>query len=177
MLRTFACYWYGWVVRLFPGSPFRKLRVFIWRRAGFDVDYSANILPTTRMIYGDIHIGKDTFVGAEAMITGGKVFIGNNCDIAPRVIIHAGSHKIGSSDRRAGVSYAGNIKINDGCWIAAGAIILDGAILGKGCIVAAGSIVVGEFPDNVLIAGVPAKIKKWLSNSEKDALEKMTDVE
>ncbi len=177
MLKTFARYWCGWAVRLFPGSPFRRLRIFIWRMAGFNVHPSANILPTVRMIYGDIHIGKNTFVGAEAMITGGKIFIGNNCDIAPRVIIHAGNHKIGSSDRRAGVSYAGNIKINDGSWIASGAIILDGTILGKGCIVAAGSVVVGEFPDNVLIAGVPAKIKKWLSNSEKDALEKTADVE
>lgn len=48
------------------------------------------------------------------------------------------------------------VKIGNNCWIGAKAIILDGTKIGNGCIIAAGSVVRGEFPDNVIIGGVPA---------------------
>jgi acetyltransferase-like isoleucine patch superfamily enzyme len=163
MLMTFARYWCGSAVRLFPGSPFRRLRVSIWRMAGFDIHPSVNIMPTARLICWNIKVGENTYIGEDVMITGGDIRIGANCDIAPRAIIHAGSHQIGDSKRRAGETYGGIIEIGDGTWIGTGAIILAGAKIGKGCIVAAGSVVNGQFPDNVLIAGVPAIVKRELS--------------
>jgi acetyltransferase-like isoleucine patch superfamily enzyme len=103
-------------------------------------------------------------VGAETMITGGKINIGDNCDIAPRGIIHAGSHEIGPSEHRGGESYAGQIEIGDGSWVGTGAILVDGVKVGKGCIIAAGSLVKGTFPNNVLITGSPAIVKKHCHN-------------
>ena len=38
--------------------------------------------------------------------------------------------------------------------------ILDGTVLGAGCVVAAGAVVKGEFPENCVIGGIPAKIIK-----------------
>jgi acetyltransferase-like isoleucine patch superfamily enzyme len=38
--------------------------------------------------------------------------------------------------------------------------ILDGTVVGNGCVIAAGAVVVGEFPDNVVIGGVPARVLK-----------------
>lgn len=38
--------------------------------------------------------------------------------------------------------------------------ILDGTVIGNGCIVAAGAVVRGQFPDNSVIGGVPARIIK-----------------
>lgn len=52
------------------------------------------------------------------------------------------------------------IIIGEGCFIGANSIILKGTILGKNVIVGAGSVVCGTFPDNVIIAGNPAKIIK-----------------
>jgi maltose O-acetyltransferase len=49
------------------------------------------------------------------------------------------------------------IIIGNNCWIGTSAIILPGTTLGNNCIVAAGSIVNGEFKDNSLIGGNPAK--------------------
>jgi acetyltransferase-like isoleucine patch superfamily enzyme len=162
MLKSLLAYIAWRVNLLLPGNHLCKVRNWIWRRAGFDVDPSARLMNCVRLICGDIHVGCDTFIGAETMITGGRIIIGRNCDIAPRAIIHAGSHETGSSQRRAGKVYSGNIEIGDGCWLGTSAILLDGAKIGKGCVVAAGSLVKTEFPDNVLVAGVPAVIKKEL---------------
>jgi len=161
MLKTYFRYLLGPAVRLFPGSPFRKFRNFIWRLGGYDVAYTANLMPTVRLVYGDIQIGGHAFLGEEVLVTGGSVFIGENCDIAPRVIIHAGTHELGGSKRRAGEAYAGKILIGNGTWIGTSATILSGVTLGTGCLVAAGSLVkAGEYPSDVLIAGVPAKVER-----------------
>ena len=161
MIASFARYWLRYVVRCFPGSPFRRFRNWLWRRGGFDVHPTANILPTATLICGDITIGEKTFIGEEVILTGGNIKIGARCDVAPRAVIHAGSHDVGGASRRAGKTYKGDIQIGDGTWVGVNATIIAGAKIGSGCIVASGSVVIaGEYPDNCLIAGIPAKIKK-----------------
>ena len=54
------------------------------------------------------------------------------------------------------------ITIGRNCFIGCNCIILKGTVLGDGCVVGAGSVVSGEFPDNSVIAGNPAKIVKTL---------------
>lgn len=164
MVLSFGRYSMRYVVRMFPGSPFRRLRNALWRTVRFRVDSSANLLPSATLICTDIEIGPETFVGEEVMITGGVIRIGARCDLAPRVVVHAGSHEIGDETRRAGASYAGTVVIGDGTWIGTGTVILDGARIGSGSLVAAGSVVkAGTYPDNCLLAGVPAQVKKLFS--------------
>ncbi len=55
------------------------------------------------------------------------------------------------------------IVIGDNVWIGANAVILPGVTIGNGVVVAAGSVVNCDIPDNVMVAGVPAKIKKQLN--------------
>ncbi|MDE5570988.1 MAG: hypothetical protein K2I86_02895, partial [Prevotella sp.] len=55
----------------------------------------------------------------------------------------------------------GVVRIVNNSWMGANVTILDGTIIGNGCIVAAGAVVKGEFPNNVIIGGVPAKILKY----------------
>ena len=52
------------------------------------------------------------------------------------------------------------IVIGEGCFLGANSIILKGTSLGKNVVVGAGSVVCGCFPDNVIIAGNPARIVK-----------------
>ena len=52
------------------------------------------------------------------------------------------------------------IVIGEGCFLGANSIILKGTTLGKNIVVGARSIVCGNFPDNVIIAGNPARVVK-----------------
>ena len=65
-------------------------------------------------------------------------------------------------------------EIGDECLIGMNSTVLDGAKIGKQSIVAAGSLVPAgmEVPAGSLVAGVPAKIKKQLSEEERGGLKK-----
>jgi maltose O-acetyltransferase len=108
-------------------------------------------------------------IGDESWVSPGVVFythldapimIGARCDVGPAVEFVTGGHDIGDSDRRAGRGTARSIVVNDGCWIGAGCVILGGVTIGSGAVVAAGSVVTSDVPENVLVAGVPAIVKK-----------------
>ena len=62
--------------------------------------------------------------------------------------------------------------IEDECLIGMNATVLDGARIGKQSIVAAGAVVpVGtQVPDGSLVAGVPGRIKRKLTDSQRSSL-------
>lgn len=102
-------------------------------------------------------LGTDSFYGCA-----GGIEIGNDVIVGNFVSMHSENHNFSDPNtpiRLQGVNHKG-IKIGDNCWIGAKATILDGSRIGNGCIVAAGAIVTGIFPDNSIIAGVPAKVIK-----------------
>lgn len=110
-----------------------------------------------------IRIGNNVGFSTSCYIGGaGGVEIGDDTIFGNYVSIHPENHVYNDPNipiRLQGVSHKGII-IGKGCWIGAKATILDGTRIGNGCIVAAGAVVRGEFPDNVIIGGVPAKIIK-----------------
>lgn len=93
----------------------------------------------------------------------GGLVIGKNTITGQYVSFHPENHVWSNNTpgKLNGVTRQG-ISIGENCWIGAKATILDGSTIGNNSIIAAGSVVKGEFPDNVLIAGVPAKVKRHL---------------
>ena len=94
----------------------------------------------------------------------GSLEIGDDCIFGNYVSIHPENHNYEDLTipiRLQGVHSMGGVRIGNNCWIGAKVTILDGTIIGNGCIVAAGAVVKGEFPNNVIIGGVPAKILKY----------------
>lgn len=81
--------------------------------------------------------------------------IGNNVTIAPDTLVL--SHD-GSTKMILGYSKVGCVKIGNNVFIGAKCVILPSTIIGDNVVVGAGSIVNGIIPDNVVIAGNPAKI-------------------
>jgi carbonic anhydrase/acetyltransferase-like protein (isoleucine patch superfamily) len=61
--------------------------------------------------------------------------------------------------------------IGDGTTVGMGAIVLNGAVIGSNVIVAAGAVVLegAEIPDGVLVAGIPAKVKRILDENGREA--------
>lgn len=99
-----------------------------------------------------------TIYAIESIEIGNNVLVGGNCKIIDNDFhpLHADKRypqKQEDVKRKP-------IIIGDGCFIGANSIILKGTKLGRNCVVGAGSVVSGTFPDNVIIAGNPAKIIK-----------------
>lgn len=103
-------------------------------------------------------ISGSTIYSMQEIFIGDHVLVGGNCKI-----IDNDFHPLSASlrvDQRVEDIRKCPIFIGDGCFIGANSIILKGTILGKNCVVGAGSIVSGTFPDNVIIAGNPARVIK-----------------
>ncbi len=60
--------------------------------------------------------------------------------------------------------------IGDEVLVGMGAILLNGARIGAGCLIAAGTVVLEgtEIPPNSLVAGVPGKIRRELTEEERE---------
>ena len=152
---------------ILPRLLMPKLNAFSYRLQGYEINPNSRV-SSNASISGNIiiSVGSGTYIGDRAVLTGGvgNIFIGKNCDISDNVIICSGTHNIGSSSRRAGRGNGKNITIGDGSWIGVGSIILSGVNIGDGCIIGAGSVVNKSVPNNVIAAGNPAKIIKYLDN-------------
>jgi hypothetical protein len=55
------------------------------------------------------------------------------------------------------------VRIGDGSWLGARAMVLPGVTIGKRVVVAAGSVVTRDVPDDVLVAGNPARVVRALT--------------
>lgn len=150
-----------------PPTRLFSLRRFFLRLAG--IDLANDVCFCGRgWIYGpgQLSIATGSWISPATVFythLQADIKIGKNCDIGPGVEFILGSHNIGSKERRAGNGIARPIEIGDGCWIGAHSIILGGVRIGAGCIVAAGSVVTRDVPDNMLVAGTPARIKRTLN--------------
>lgn len=97
---------------------------------------------------------------------GGPIQIADRAGLAHEVMVLTTTHKIGSSARRAGDEYAQPVSIGEGVWIGSRAIIFPGVTIGHGAVVGAGAVVTKDVPANSVIAGVPAKVIRFLSDEE-----------
>jgi len=91
------------------------------------------------------------------------VVIEENCLINVNTIITHGCRVGSCSSIAPGVILNGDVNIGSRCFIGAGVTILPKIRIGNNVIVGAGSVVKDNFPDNVMIAGIPATIKKQLN--------------
>ncbi len=64
-------------------------------------------------------------------------------------------------------------EIGDDCLIGMGAVVLSGAVVGSGSVVAAGAVVPegAEIPPGVIAAGVPAKVRREVTDRDRARIE------
>lgn len=94
-----------------------------------------------------------------AVSEGEGIEIGDNVLVGSSVtVLDSDFHEIDPSRRIDGNPKTGKVVIGDNAWIGDRVMILKGSTIGKNSVVAAGSVVSGEFPANVVIGGVPARV-------------------
>ncbi|MDJ0632722.1 MAG: sugar O-acetyltransferase [Xenococcaceae cyanobacterium MO_188.B29] len=89
-----------------------------------------------------------------------EVHLGNNVLLAPKVQIYTAYHPTDPELRLSGQELAAPVIIGDNVWIGGGVIICPGISVGSNVTIGAGSIVTKDIPNNVVVAGNPARIIK-----------------
>jgi acetyltransferase-like isoleucine patch superfamily enzyme len=106
-----------------------------------------------------ITIGDGTWINRNTLIQGsGGVTIGKGVLFGPNVIVWSSGHDYRGNGRiiDQGLTFA-PVKIGDGAWIAAAAVILPGVLIGDGAVVGAGSVVTKDVPAESIVVGNPAR--------------------
>lgn len=159
-MNSIGLYLIGHIVRVFPDTRCFGLKRFLYRLCGVQIGKNVRICSSV-VISGDgeLSIGDNTWIGHQALIVcSNKISIGRNCDIAPKVYIGDGTHKINKESLNvAGQGSSIPINIGDGSWLCANATVLPGSSIGEKCIVAAGAVFKGNSNPYEVWGGVVAK--------------------
>ena len=125
------------------------------------------------VLVGDVHLGPEASVwyGCVLRADGGSITVGARSNIQDGCVAHADEH--GDVVLGEGVSVGHRAVLHgcvveDGCLVGMGAVVLTGARIGKGSLVAAGAVVRegAVVPPGSLIAGVPAQVRRPLTDEE-----------
>lgn len=123
-------------------------------QANFNCDYGKNI-----------HVGNDFLANYNLTILDiAPVHFGNNVMVGPNVDIYTVNHPLTKQGRRDYLAKASPVTIGNDVWIGGRVVITPGVTLGDNVVVASGAVVTKNFPDNVLIGGVPAKVLRSLTD-------------
>lgn len=94
-----------------------------------------------------------------------EVHIGDHVMIGPNTLITTVSHPLSAAKRRGYTAWAKPVVIGNDVWIGGNVTILPGVTIGNNVVVAAGAVVTHDVPDNCLVAGIPARKIKDLSDN------------
>ncbi len=135
--------------------------------------HSPLFLAPGAFLIGDVRVGKDVSIWYGAVVRAdiNYIEIGDRTNIQDLCVLHVTEELpvvIGPDVTIGHRVVVHGACIEPACLVGMGAVILDGARIGEGSIVAAGSVVREgvEFPPRSLIAGVPATVKRTVSDEE-----------
>ena len=125
-------------------------------------------------VIGDVVIGEQSSVWFNAVVRGDVFYIriGDRTNIQDGTVVHVtnGTHATVLEDE---VTVGHNVTlhgcyIEHGCLIGMGSVVMDGARIGSESLVAAGALVAPgtQVPSRSLVIGVPAKVKRELTEEE-----------
>lgn len=142
-------------------------------KSGFDT-YEKNIrigentviMPGTKILPQEdyVYIGSNGTISYNVLLFGmGGLTIGNHARIGANTAMIPMSHTYGDPSLpiwKQPQTKKG-IKIGDDVWIGVNSVVLEGVEIGDGAIIGAGSVVNSNVEPYSIVAGSPAKFRKW----------------
>jgi len=121
-------------------------------------NFTSVIDPSATIGYG-LKIGEGVIIVQGNTITsnvtiGNHVYVNIDCSVAHDDVLEDYVNIC------PGVQLSGNVTLKEGVMVYTGAIIAPGVTVGKWAEVGAGAVVLKDVPDYMLVAGIPANIKK-----------------
>jgi carbonic anhydrase/acetyltransferase-like protein (isoleucine patch superfamily) len=140
------------------------------------VHESAFVAPTASII-GNATLAQDSsaFYGVSVRADTAAITVGAGSNLQDNVVVHADPGFPCSVGAGVSVGHAAVVHgctVEDHCLIGMGATVLNGAVIGTGSLVAAGAVVLEGtvVPPRSLVAGVPAKVRRELTDDESDGV-------
>ncbi len=128
-------------------------------------------------LVGDVSLGAGASVWYNAVLRGdgAAIVVGARSNVQDNVSIHVDAGHpvtIGEDVSIGHNAVVHGCTIGDGSLIGMGSVVLSGAEIGPGCLVAGGAVVLEGtvVPAGSLVAGVPAKVRRVLSDEEREKI-------
>lgn len=116
-----------------------------------------------------VHFGKFVYANFNlTLVDDTHIYVGDYTMFGPNVTVATAGHPILPELREKVYQYNAPVRIGRNCWIGAGAIILPGITIGDNTVVGAGSVVTKDLPPNVIAAGNPCKVMRWIGQRDKE---------
>lgn len=137
------------------------------------VPETAWVAPTATLI-GAVTLaeGASVFYGAVLRADVDSISLGAGSNIQDNVVVHCDAGKPTAIGANVSVGHAAVLHgctIEDGVLVGMNATVLNNAVIGEGSLVAAGAVVLEGtvVPPGSLVAGVPAKVRRELTEEER----------
>ncbi|ANH90474.1 MULTISPECIES: gamma carbonic anhydrase family protein [unclassified Streptomyces] len=140
------------------------------------VDAEAFVAPSASVI-GEVVLGAGASVWYGAVLRGDveRIAVGADSNVQDNCTLHADPTFPVSVGARVSVGHNAVVHgatVEDDCLIGMGATVLNGAVIGAGSLVAAQALVPQgmRVPPGSLVAGVPAKVRRELTEEERQGI-------
>jgi acetyltransferase-like isoleucine patch superfamily enzyme len=157
-----------WACHVLPPLAALRVRAMLLRAGGVSIG-EGTVFGGSIRIEGSPRPAQNLRIGDRCWINGGCVFdtsaqitIGDRVALAQDVMVLTGTHEIGGPASRAGMVVNQPVRVGNGSWLGARAVILPGVVVGEGAIVAAGAVVTHDVEANTVVAGTPARVVRTL---------------
>ena len=134
-----------------------ELRELFSQLTGKPVDEGFGLFPPFYTDFGkNITLGKNVFINAGCKFQDqGGITIGDGALIGHGVVLATLNHDMDPEKRQQ--LHPAPIRIGNGVWIGANAVVTAGVTIGDNAVVAAGAVVTKDVPANTVVGGVPAR--------------------
>ena len=146
------------------------------------VDDSAWVAPSADIV-GNVELHAESSVWYTAVLRADfdPIVLGARSNLQDGVVVHTDAGRpttIGSGVSVGHRAVVHGCTIEDDCLIGMGSVILNGATIGTGSLVAAGAVVPegAVIPPRSLVAGVPAKVRRELTDDDLARIRANADV-